>query len=174
MRKCQQSDCEVEIPENSKKTYCSRSCSAKVSNQGRRRHGQAPKVCPNCQGSVRAREGITYCSRSCRQNHDEVLWLAGELSGTWKYDTANYVRRWLERTQGLVCLLCDIVSLRPEVATVLQLDHIDGNWENNRPENVRLLCPTCHALTKNYGSKNMGSGRTWKSSYKQFAPKADV
>ncbi|TFG24210.1 MAG: hypothetical protein EU529_04875 [Promethearchaeota archaeon] len=37
----------------------------------------------------------------------------------------------------------------------LDIHHIDGNRQNNRPENLELLCPNCHALTPNYkGSKN--------------------
>jgi hypothetical protein len=40
---------------------------------------------------------------------------------------------------------------------VLQLDHIDGDSDNNYPKNLRLLCPNCHAQTENFGSKGKGS-----------------
>lgn len=38
----------------------------------------------------------------------------------------------------------------------LQLDHIDGDRTNNLLENLRLLCPTCHALTDTYCGRNIG------------------
>ena len=37
----------------------------------------------------------------------------------------------------------------------LQLDHIDGNNKDHRLENLRLLCPTCHANTDTYGGRNV-------------------
>lgn len=36
----------------------------------------------------------------------------------------------------------------------LELDHKDGNPKNNSLDNLRLLCPNCHALTSNYRGKN--------------------
>lgn len=39
-------------------------------------------------------------------------------------------------------------------------DHIDGDWQNNRPENLRLLCPNCDSLQPTYGGLNKGNGRS--------------
>ena len=36
----------------------------------------------------------------------------------------------------------------------LQVHHIDGDRFNNELNNLQLLCPNCHALTENFGSKN--------------------
>ncbi|MEU6169304.1 HNH endonuclease signature motif containing protein [Streptomyces tanashiensis] len=32
----------------------------------------------------------------------------------------------------------------------LEVDHIDGDWRNNRIDNLRMLCPNCHSTTDNY------------------------
>lgn len=37
----------------------------------------------------------------------------------------------------------------------MELDHIDGNRTNHSLENLRMLCPNCHAQTETYCSKNI-------------------
>lgn len=38
----------------------------------------------------------------------------------------------------------------------LELDHVNGDRSDNRLENLRLLCPNCHALTPTYRGRNIG------------------
>ena len=42
----------------------------------------------------------------------------------------------------------------------LQLDHIDGDSDNNKLHNLRLLCPNCHSQTSTFG--NAGKGNRYK------------
>jgi hypothetical protein len=36
----------------------------------------------------------------------------------------------------------------------LELEHINGNHNDNRIENLKILCPNCHAQTPTYRGKN--------------------
>jgi hypothetical protein len=38
----------------------------------------------------------------------------------------------------------------------LELDHINGRRDDNRLENLRVLCPNCHAQTDTYRGRNIG------------------
>lgn len=38
----------------------------------------------------------------------------------------------------------------------LELDHIDGNHFNNNFDNIRLLCPNCHATMETNSGRNKG------------------
>jgi 5-methylcytosine-specific restriction endonuclease McrA len=38
----------------------------------------------------------------------------------------------------------------------LQVDHINRNWLDDRPDNLRFLCPNCHSQTDGYnGSRGL-------------------
>ncbi|PCG84274.1 HNH endonuclease [Streptomyces sp. WZ.A104] len=56
------------------------------------------------------------------------------------------------------CALCDTGRRWRERPLPLEVDHIDGNWRNNRPENLRLLCPNCHSTTDTYRGRGRGKG----------------
>lgn len=36
----------------------------------------------------------------------------------------------------------------------LQIDHVNGDWLDNRRENLRYLCPNCHAITDTWCGRN--------------------
>jgi hypothetical protein len=42
---------------------------------------------------------------------------------------------------------------------VLQLDHINGVHNDNRLDNLRLLCPNCHSQTDTYCGRNQGAAK---------------
>jgi hypothetical protein len=39
----------------------------------------------------------------------------------------------------------------------LELEHIDGNHQNNNLDNLTILCPNCHSFTSTYRGRNKGS-----------------
>ena len=65
-------------------------------------------------------------------------------------------REFLIREAGEKCSQCGFDKTRPCGASILEVDHIDGDHTNNDRSNLRVLCPNCHTLTptfRNYGNK---------------------
>src|ERR1051325_11498033 len=111
--------------------------------------------CLNC-GTLLDRRDKRYCNFRCQQAHSRrryvKAWLEGEASGagTWA-NVSKRVRQYLfERDRG--CVLCGWAERNAITGRApLHVDHIDGDWRNNRPDNLPLLCPNHHALTATYG-----------------------
>ena len=46
----------------------------------------------------------------------------------------------------------------------LEIHHIDGDYTNNKEENLQVLCPNCHSLTETHKSHNK-KGRKGRKKY---------
>lgn len=70
-------------------------------------------------------------------------------------------RRVLLRLADNKCQLCGWGETNPHTGKIpLETDHINGDPYDDRLENLRVLCPNCHALTSTYKGANRGKGRT--------------
>lgn len=47
----------------------------------------------------------------------------------------------------------------------LEVEHIDGNYQNNSEDNLTILYPNCHSLTATYKGANKGHGRKDRKKY---------
>ncbi|MEU8762131.1 HNH endonuclease signature motif containing protein [Streptomyces sp. NPDC048659] len=67
--------------------------------------------------------------------------------------------RWAMTESGIRkrCAMCGTESWRGG-SIPLEVDHMDGDWRNNRIENLRFLCPNCHSTTDSY--RGRGKRRT--------------
>lgn len=76
------------------------------------------------------------------------------LQKDFPYNTSKLKKRLLESgIKKHVCEKCDRNEWNGEKIP-LELHHINGDRNDNRLENLQLLCPNCHAQTDGYRGKN--------------------
>ena len=56
-----------------------------------------------------------------------------------------------------MCVWCKNKDVWNNKELTLQMDHIDGKRTNQKLENLRILCPTCHSYTHTFRGKNIKS-----------------
>lgn len=140
--------------------FCSRSCSASSTQSGRTRRSR--KTCPVCGNLFLS--GYATCSSQCmgRQARTEnaARWFARcEEVEVPHGRLPNGVRGFLLDEAGWECTKCGWSVPNPVTKKpILTINHIDGNWQNNRRSNLELICYNCHTLTPTFGALNQGSG----------------
>ena len=94
-------------------------------------------------------------------------WKAGQVDGMkGKYQISSHIVRYLREKFGSKCSKCGWNEVNPYTGKIpLETEHIDGNFRNNKEENLDLLCPNCHSLTPTYKGANKGKGRKERKMY---------
>src|SRR5665213_2574299 len=118
--------------------------------------------CANNCGRRLHRNYRYYCSNACK-NGAYRAWIVSEWNaGTLKSSPFfnGVLRRHLLELLGERCQRCGWHEINPASGKVpVEIEHIDGDWRNIKPENLTLLCPNCHSLTKTFRGLNRGRGR---------------
>ena len=156
--------CSGSLPyEKRKNSFCSSSCAARFNNIGVVRHhskSSTALLCIRC-NKLLGKGETKYCSTHCCGEHRRELKTSDWLSNPSDYKTLpSNARFYLIAKSNNRCSLCGWGEKNPHSNTYpLVIDHIDGNAENNHPDNLRVLCPNCDSLTSTYKSLNKGNGR---------------
>lgn len=141
--------------------FCARSCATKSSNRSHPRRIVEGK-CRTCQKPIHTK--IWYCSSECRNKNRIVSkWLSGNDNGSQINGEIKLAIRLHMLSTNPSCMQCGWQGVNQHSGkSVLQIDHIDGNYANNAKENLRVLCPNCHSMTSTFGALNKGRGRKYR------------
>jgi hypothetical protein len=59
------------------------------------------------------------------------------------------LKRWLIEDRGHLCESCKNTEWLG-IPITLEMEHVDGDTQNNDDTNLKLLCPNCHSQTKTW------------------------
>jgi hypothetical protein len=118
--------------------------------------------CKNCDVEIvlypeRSNE---FCSHECHSEYEYhqyiKRWKNGEENGiVAEFLTSTYIKKYFFEKNNNKCEKCGWGEKNKYTNKVpLQLHHNNGDSLNNDEENLQLLCPNCHSLTQNFGSRN--------------------
>ncbi len=123
--------------------------------------------CKKCSKKT-ARRGYKYCSNQCQMDYQYTKyiddWLNGEVNGGTAAGLVSlHIKRYLREKYNNACQDCGWSKVNPHTNRVpLEVEHVDGDHKNNKINNLKLICPNCHALTGTYKALNRGNGRSWR------------
>lgn len=126
--------------------------------------------CLNCSHIINKHS--KFCSNKCQKEfqYKEYIekWKGGLVDGKrGEYQISSYIKTYLFKKYNNKCARCGWNEVNPYTNNIpLEIEHIDGNYLNNKEENLILLCPNCHSLTSTYKGANLNNGRKQRNKYR--------
>jgi predicted nucleic acid-binding Zn ribbon protein len=146
--------------ENNKNTFCNHSCAATYNNKKRGTEIE----CLTC-GEIT--KNYKFCSKKCSSDFQKNESFRRIDEGDVTLGVKRY-KEYLIIKYGEKCMECGWCEVNKHSGKIpIELEHIDGNSDNNSLDNLKLLCPNCHSLTPTYGALNKGNGRTKRKEYRK-------
>lgn len=127
----------------------------------------AERLTCGCGRRILSKRGVTHCAR-CWPAERIRRWLAGDMEVTYVgagKEPATWVKSYLVETRGDRCERCGFDEKTSDGRSIIQMDHVDGRHLDNSPDNLKLLCPNCHAMTETFGSKNKAGTRRYRRGF---------
>lgn len=106
-----------------------------------------------------------YCSNRCQNRKKRLDHIAQFLAGELKDTQRRLMTNILKELRGRRCQLCNRAKWMGQPIP-LEIDHADGNHNNNQPDNIRLICCNCAGLLPTFKGANKGNGRNYRKEIK--------
>lgn len=99
---------------------------------------------------IKQMQGVKQFQNTNRKTNEEIFIKSNNS------EMVHLVKRRIleEKLFEYKCKECGLTSIWNNKPISLQLEHINGDHQDNRLENLCFLCPNCHSQTKTFGSKN--------------------
>ena len=142
------------------KKFCSRSCgnSRKFSKESREKTSATLQKYYN--GLTPMEKKAKFELAKSKYDYDDQQRRAKEtkIKKSWSRPYEEMGRDALKKRilheSNYKCECCGISDWQGKSIT-LDMDHIDGNPQNNDRTNLRILCPNCHSQTHTYKARNI-------------------
>jgi 5-methylcytosine-specific restriction endonuclease McrA len=92
---------------------------------------------------------------TCKKLTKELFISVYLIESPIKKPSNTSLKNWIKEfnLMEFKCFICENVGEWMGKPISLQLDHINGVNNDNRIENLRILCPNCHSQTETYAGK---------------------
>ena len=177
---CKNCNSSISYDDRHMKIFCNQSCAATFNNKTRLikasknnsnilkccKVGTSEKTlvkrhCDFCKSEFEIKklsDPKRYCNASCRSKEIHNQKLLDIENGVYIVKSNKQYKSYLISKHGHKCQMCTLTEWAGK-PILLILDHIDGNSDNFKLDNLRVICSNCDTLTSTYKGRNKGKGR---------------